>query len=722
MHMATVLLLIVSAGLASQWVAAQVRLPAIVVLIAVGLVLGPVTGTIALSLPAVELTELIGLGVAIILFEGGMDLKASEFKREKHGIRRLTLLAPPIAWLLGGLAAHYLAGLSWPVSWVLGAILVVTGPTVILPLLRQARLNKDTASLLKWEGIVNDPVGVLLAVLTFQYFTLAGGGWEQVLLGMGSAIAAAAVFGGLGGWATGWLYRRGSIPAHLKAPMLMVLVLVSYWASNRIQNEAGLLSVTLMGMVIGNMQLVERDTLRRFQENLTVVLLSVLFIVIPSQLELAQLARLDWRVVLFLLALLFVVRPVSVGLATLGAPMQREERLLLAWIAPRGIVAAASAGIFGPALVVAGYPDGELLVPLVFLVIIVTVLAHGLTLGRLAQRLKLAASTENGLLIVGASSWSMALAQALRKLKVDVIVTDGSYQRLKPLRMDGINVYYGEILSDHAHHTLEVEHLSHLLCATDNDYYNALVCQAQNEEFGHHRTFQLPSHLEAGGGHRQLPLQQRGYSAFSPQATFEQLHQWLHSGWTLQNTKLTRAFDYTTLQAELGTEGQDWQMIGGVSPRGSFWLSSSEKSFRPDPGWTLLYFSPPADTRNGGTSRDSADAGADAQDKAAAAAAAAADGADAAGDEGTPHSTPTTTASGSAGAPAPAAASAPAATGKAGEAGEAGSTGDNQDSQDSQDNQGGPAAPDTPATAGNVHTRRRQPSNGGTRRAHFVKP
>ena len=708
MHMATVFLLIVSAGLASQWLAAQIRLPAIVVLIAVGLVLGPMTGTIALSMPAIELTELIGLGVAIILFEGGMDLKAGEFKREKHGIRRLTLLAPPIAWLLGGLAAHYLAGLSWPVSWVLGAILVVTGPTVILPLLRQARLNKDTASLLKWEGIVNDPVGVLLAVLTFQYFTLAGGGWEQVLLGMGSAIAAAAVFGGLGGWATGWLYRRGAIPAHLKAPLLMVLVLVSYWASNRIQNEAGLLSVTLMGMVIGNMQLVERDSLRRFQENLTVVLLSVLFIVIPSQLELSQLARLDWRVALFVLALLFVVRPVSVGLATVGAPMLREERLLLAWIAPRGIVAAASAGIFGPALVAAGYPDGELLVPLVFLVIIVTVLAHGLTLGRLAQRLKLAASTENGLLIVGASSWSMALAQALRKLKVDVIVTDGSYQRLKPLRMDGINVYYGEILSDHAHHTLELEHLSHLLCATDNDYYNALVCQAQGEEFGHHRTFQLPSHLEAGGGHRQLPLQQRGYSAFSPQATFEQLHQWLHSGWTLQNTKLTRAFDYTTLQAELGTEGEDWQMIGGVSPRGNFWLSSSEKSFRPDPGWTLLYFSPPAEARNGRNGAETAanasgEAGTENSDSEnsedhSAYHPDAANGADAAGDEGTPHSTPTT-----------------------------------PDTRDTPDTPAKPDMPDkeqnpadkgsqSPVAGGSPHPGRRRLSNGGTRRPHFAKP
>ena len=141
------------------------------------------------------MTELIGLGVAIILFEGGMDLKLAEFKRVGHGIGRLTCVAPPIAWLLGTLAAHYLAGLSWPVSAVLGAILVVTGPTVILPLLRQARLNKESASLLKWEGIVNDPIGVLLAVLTFQYLTI-GGGFTSTLAGVAAAIGAAALFGG----------------------------------------------------------------------------------------------------------------------------------------------------------------------------------------------------------------------------------------------------------------------------------------------------------------------------------------------------------------------------------------------------------------------------------------------------------------------------------------------------------------------------------------------
>ena len=168
------------------------------------------------------------------------------------------------------MAAHYIAGLSWPVAWVLGAILVVTGPTVILPLLRQARLNKDSAALLKWEGIVNDPVGVLLAVLTFPYFTLADSGWAQVAQNMGAAIAAAAFLG------RGRLGHRlafsgaAPFPSHLKAPLLMVLVLVSYWASNRVQHEAGC-SATLMGLVIGNMKLVEREELRHFKENLTVV-------------------------------------------------------------------------------------------------------------------------------------------------------------------------------------------------------------------------------------------------------------------------------------------------------------------------------------------------------------------------------------------------------------------------------------------------------------------
>jgi CPA1 family monovalent cation:H+ antiporter len=220
------------------------------------------------------------------------------------------------------------------------------------------------------------------------------------------------------------------------------------------------------------------------------------------------------------------------------------------------------------------------------------VLAHGLTLARLARHLGLAAGEENGLLIVGASSWSQMLAQALKKQGVAVMVADGAYQRLKPIRMDGIDVYYGEILSEHAHHALETEHLSHLLCATDNDYYNALTCKAQGAEFGHHRTFQLATHLEAGGGNKRLPLQQRGYSAFSPSATFEQLHHWLQEGWSMQTSKLTETFSFKQLQQRLGTQGEQWLLIGGISPRGNLWLATSEQTFRPMAGWVMLYFAP----------------------------------------------------------------------------------------------------------------------------------
>lgn len=592
MDSATLLLTILCAGLASQWFAWRLRLPAIVVLIAAGLVLGPVTGLINLDLPPHDLSELIGLGVAIILFEGGMDLKLEDLRRAGKGIGRLTLLGPPLAWLLGSFAAHHIAGLSWPVSWVLGAILVVTGPTVIMPLLRQVSLNKESASLLKWEGIVNDPIGVLLAVLAFQYFTIAGSGMAETAAGVGLALAVMIVLGGGGGWLTGWVYQRGLVPEHLKAPLLLVLVLFVYSASNMVQHEAGLLSVTAMGLVLGNMNLVDREDLMRFKENLTVILLSVLFIVIPSQLD-RQLAYLiDLRMLFFVLAVLLVVRPLTIMLATIGAPMRIADRKLLSWIAPRGIVAAATAGIFGPALVAAGYPDGEKLLLIVFLVIITTVLAHGLTIGRLSRHLGLAAKHANGLLIVGASPWTNALAKALKDQDVEVLLVDGAYHRLKSARMDGIDIYYGEILSEHAEHTLETLHLNHLLAATDNDFYNALVCKAMGRSFGHHRTFQLATHQESSHEPKRLTLQRRGHIAFNADADFEKLTQLLNEGWKIQTSVLSKTYTFAKLKQRFGKPGTDWLIVAAVTPDGYFRLYSSEQTFSAQAGWNVFYFAP----------------------------------------------------------------------------------------------------------------------------------
>lgn len=591
--MAKLLLIILTAGLASQWLAWRINLPAIVVLIASGLVLGPFTGVIPPTDSPEDFNTLIGLGVAIILFEGGMDLKIGELRHTRRGVGRLVLFGPPLAWLLGSAAAHYVAGLSWAVAIVLGAILVVTGPTVILPLLRQARLNKETASLFKWEGIVNDPMGVLLAVMSFQYFTSQSTTLHDSLKDLGIALGVGAGIGGVGGWLTGWLYRRGAVPVHLKAPILIVLVLVVYVASNQVQHEAGLLSVTVMGMVIGNMQLVERQALQTFKENLTVVLLSVLFIVIPAQLGPQHLALIDWRAVLFVLVLMLLVRPLTIGLATAFAPVRRGDRLLLAWIAPRGIVAAATAGLFGPALVEAGYKDADKLLPIVFLVIIATVLAHGLSIGPLARRLKLAAGESNGLLIVGASDFSLALARALHRLGIDVKISDGAWDRLKEARMAGVPVHYGEILSEESEHQLDVQNLSHLLCTTENDFYNALVCKAKARAFGHHRTFQIAAHKASDQEFKRLSIDMRGYFAFAREANYTLLQARLAEGWNIQTTRISKSHGWEEMKKRLDEVDPEWLLLGGITPKGLFRLYSQEQRFKLEPDWTAIYFAPP---------------------------------------------------------------------------------------------------------------------------------
>lgn len=583
------LLIILVAGMASQWLAWRLRIPAIVMLIVAGVLVGPVFGWLHIDADASSLNALIGLGVAIILFEGGMDLELSEFKRTGGGIKRLVLLGPPLAWLLGALCAHYLGGLSWPVALVLAAILVVTGPTVIMPMLRYARLNKDSAALLKWEGIVNDPVGVLLAVLTYQYFTHSGDAWMNTLTALLLAVAVSLVLGGVGGWAIGRFFQLGHVPEHLKPPLLMVWVLVVYELANAVQHEAGLLAVTLMGLVVGNMALGSREELRHFKENLTIVLVSALFIVLTARLEASVLLALNWRTLLLLLGFLFVVRPVSVWLATWAAPMRLEDRKLLAWIAPRGIVAAATAGLFGPGLVAAGYADAALLMPTVFAVIVATVLAHSFTLGRWSRHLKLAAQADHGLLIVGASPWSTALARSLHEAQFDVLVIDGVWARLKAARQAGVPTYYGEILSEHAKEEVNTQHLSSVLCATRNDFYNALVCRALARQFGQHRSLQLPTQLEANQESRRLTRQQRGHLAFDAKTGFDRLNQLLEQGWQFQMTNLTEAYRW---QDFLANGADERLIVGFIEPSGALRLHSDELPIPAKAGYRVLSFGP----------------------------------------------------------------------------------------------------------------------------------
>ena len=605
MTIAATLVVVLAAGLAAQLIAARLRIPAIVVLIATGLILGPMLGVVTVPADSPEVSAAIGLGVAVVLFEGAMDLRFGEVERVGKGIRRLTLLGPPVAMSLTAVAAHHVGGLEWPVAWVMGALLVVTGPTVIIPLLRQANLNKESSSLLKWEGIINDPIGVLLAMLTLQYFLVVdagyGGDLEFISRGLGvasvvvtlaGAIITAIVLGAGMGVGLGLVFRRGWVPAHLKSPLLLVAVLVVSTLADIVVDESGLLAVTFMGIILGNMDLAEREQLLDFKEGLSVVILSALFIIIPAQLDIEQLRQIDWRIIGFIVVLMFVIRPVTVALVTIRSPIRWQDRVLMGWIAPRGIVAAATAGVFGPELIEAGYEDGEVFLPTVFLVIIITVLAHGFSLGWLSRRLGLSSGRKNGLLIVGASPWAQSLATTLQRLGVAVIVADGTYQRLQPLRMEGVPTYFGEILSEHAERTLETSPLSYLLCASDNDYYNALVSRSQGPDFGYHRTFQIATHSESAHEEKRLTFERRGSIAFDGRFDWFALDERVAAGWSIHTTKITSGFGWEAWRERQGERGVEWMLVGEVDHEGAFRLYSHAQEFVPEPGATIFYFAP----------------------------------------------------------------------------------------------------------------------------------
>ena len=596
-HAETLLVLVAAAGITAQWLAWRTRLPAIVLLLAAGMVLGPVLGWLRPSADLGPLLEpVIKLGVAVILFDGGLNLRLHELKSAAAGVRRLVFPGAPIAWLLGSGAAHLLGGLSWPVALIFGAITVVTGPTVILPLLRQARLTRRPASFLKWEGILNDPLGALLAVLIYQYYVSAGSGPDLAgqLADMALAVAGAGALGAGAGWLLADLFRRGQVPEYLKPPVILAAVLAAYAVANLLQAEAGLVATTVMGMVLGNRRLPSIDELRRFKEYISILLVSAVFLLLTADVDLSLLAGLDARHALLLAAIVFLARPLTVWLATLGGAMHWRERLLVGWIAPRGVVAAAVAGVFAPELAAIGYEDAGLLVPLVFALIIATVVLHGLSIAPLARVLGLAAGRRQGLLIVGASPWTVALAQALRALEVEVLLADADWYRLRPARLAGIPVYFGEILSESAEENLELHAMGYLLAATDNDAYNALVCTRFAPELQRARVFQLP--LGEGGGEdpRALVRSLRGNIALDGETGYDELLRRHFQGWTFQKTQLTESYGYADLARDLDPAALPVLRVRGEHKELLF--KTAAGPWEPQPGDTVVVYVPPRRT------------------------------------------------------------------------------------------------------------------------------
>jgi NhaP-type Na+/H+ or K+/H+ antiporter len=589
-NLALVIALIGIVGIGAQWIAWRTGWPGIALMLIAGILVGPVLGLVDPAKDFGALLEpMISIAVALILFDGGLNLNFRELRRTQGALLRLIGIGVPIAWVLTACACYYIAGLVWPVAVLYGGILVVTGPTVVLPLLRQIALAPRPRAILKWEAIVNDPLGVLLAVVTYEYLRYAGQGapiLNAVLAVAGSAVVAALV--GLAvAFAVGWLFPRGHVPEYLKAPVLLVSVIGAFVLSNLIESETGLLAVTVMGVALANMRLASFRDVRPFKENISVLLVSGVFVILSASLNLGVLRLFEWRFIAFVAALLFIVRPVSVlvSFAFLGIPWR--EKLFVAWIAPRGIVAVAITGVFALRLGNLGYNDGGTLVTISFLVAAGTILAHGFSAPVLSRRMGLA-GPKREVLIVGATRWSVSLAEQLRDLGVPVMLVDTSWHRLAVARQQGLPHVHGEILAETTEDHIDFGRAQALLATSDNEAYNTLVCNEFAPELGRDAVYQL-----GGSAHddpHALPEALRGRSLFSSEVGLDELTARQAADWRFRRTRISSKFDFDTLKSAL-PEGADILLVVQASGVVRFFTHASRPT--PEVGDVVLSYGPP---------------------------------------------------------------------------------------------------------------------------------
>jgi len=528
-------------GTLAQWLAWQLRLPSILLLLLFGFAAGPGLGLVNPDeLLGPLLLPMVSISVSVILFDGGLSLKLSELRDVGGVVVRLTTIGVVLALVLTAAAAHWIMGLEVAPALLVGSILIVTGPTVIIPLLRQVRPNGRVASALKWEGILNDPVGAIGAVLVYE--ALLVGGVEghagmKVVESLGLTLLGGVGMGLAGALAAVLLLRRYWVPDHLENPMVLMLVVGSFAAANAIQEEAGLLAVTVMGVVLANQKWARVEQVVAFKQSLGTLLVSVVFVVLAARLRVDDLRMLGWSGAAFVGVLIVVIRPATIFGSLAGSSLTWSERSFVAGMAPRGIVAAAVASVFALRLEQAGHAQAPLLVPLIFAVIIATIAVYGLSARPLTRLLKIGASG-GGVLIVGANALGRAIGQVLKEAGFPVMLVDMNRAAVRTAQLEGLPARQGNILSEQTVERLELEELGMLLAVTSNDEANGLAAQRLSHDLSRRNVFQLsPGDASASNLLQGRPL-------FGEEMTCEVLLDRLQSGWTVKATPLTEQFTY----------------------------------------------------------------------------------------------------------------------------------------------------------------------------------
>jgi NhaP-type Na+/H+ or K+/H+ antiporter len=536
-----------------QWLGWKLRLPAILPLLLCGLLMGPVFGFLNPDLIFGDLLfPIISLGVAVILFEGALTLNFSEIREHGRMVTHLITLGTLVTWTVIGVATHYIMGFNWEMAMLFGALVVVTGPTVIVPMLRSIKPNAQIASILRWEGIVIDPIGALLAVLVFEYIAVAADPTSHVLHSLVYMLGIGLGLGAIAGYGIGLIIRRGLVPHYLKNTAVLTLMLGVFVGSNLLQEESGLLTVTVMGIWLANMRGVDIADIIEFKETLTVLFISGLFILLAARLDSQALLNLGWQGIVLLLIVMFVARPLSVWICGIGTSLPRADKWFLSWLAPRGIVAAAISSLFAIKLENQGMQGAEQIVPLVFLIIIGTVVAQSLTAGAWARFLGVKAGSAQGLLIFGASKFARALAKVLLSKHVPVLLADNNWDNIRLSRMDNIPVYFGNPASEHADNALDMNGIGRLLVLSPYRQLNPLVTFHYQDLLGKDKVFGLNNREGSSARHQLSESYQKRLCLFGESVSYARLASTMAKGGVIKVTNITDNFTFADFKQRYG--------------------------------------------------------------------------------------------------------------------------------------------------------------------------
>lgn len=514
--------MIVGLGVGAQWLGWRVGLPAILLLLVFGFFAGPIAGWVQPDILLGDLLQpFVSLAVGIILFEGGLSLRISELA-EVGVVRRLVSVGMLTTWAISTAAAFLILDLDFALSSLLGAIVVVSGPTVIIPMLRHLRPREPIGSILRWEGIVIDPIGATFAVLVFEAVFVADEFREattMAILGFVETVAIGGITGVVAAAVLVIMLQRYWVPDYLENAVTFMLVVAAFEFSDEIRAESGLFAVTIMGIVIANRKRLVLRHIVEFKENLGIIIVSSLFILLAARLKLEDIEHIGWESLLFLAVLIFIARPATVMVSTIGSGLDWRERLFLGWMAPRGIVAAAVASIFALELEHIGHDDAERLVPLTFMVIVGTVMIYGLTAGPMARWLKISRPQPQGVLFAGAHPWARRIAGALRANGFDVLLVDSNQENVAAASVNDLPSMHADILSERCLQEVEFCGVGRLVAMTSNSEVNSLAALQFTELFGRSEVYRLPEdHTGSPSTHREY-----GRVLFGDGATFNRL-------------------------------------------------------------------------------------------------------------------------------------------------------------------------------------------------------